>query len=168
MTDPHPNATKLAARFDDALGWAVELHRNQRRKGSNTPYTGHLLGVCSIVLEDGGDEEEAMIFLHVAAIESLALLPPAQTQPSFPSLRGESERKGISLSFRTTRTPGVYLSPISSTTLAPSFPTMRRLGTSYGSASTLDETSSSGTTGRSPRNSAGCDLAGSPRSSTDS
>lgn len=36
--------------FEDGLGYALELHRDQRRKGSELPYLCHLLGVCSLVL----------------------------------------------------------------------------------------------------------------------
>jgi GTP pyrophosphokinase len=60
--------TKLTSRFDDALAYAHQVHREQTRKGSGTPYVGHLLGVASIVLEDGGTEDEAIAaLLHDAA-----------------------------------------------------------------------------------------------------
>ncbi len=49
----------LGARFDAALAYAVDAHRLDVRKVSNVPYVGHLLGVCSLVLENGGDEVEA-------------------------------------------------------------------------------------------------------------
>jgi (p)ppGpp synthase/HD superfamily hydrolase len=43
---------------------ACELHTGQVRKGSEgIPYVGHLLGVASIVIEDGGDEDEAIAAL---------------------------------------------------------------------------------------------------------
>ena len=43
-------------------------HRTQMRKGSGVPYVGHLLGVCSLVIEEGGDEDEAIAaLLHDAA-----------------------------------------------------------------------------------------------------
>ena len=29
-------------RYTDALGWAAELHRGQRRKGKPVPYIAHL------------------------------------------------------------------------------------------------------------------------------
>ena len=58
----------LTRRFDDALHYTHELHRMQTRKGNGTPYVGHLLGVASIVLDDGGDEDEAIAaLLHDAA-----------------------------------------------------------------------------------------------------
>ena len=60
--------TELTARFEQALQYAFELHQRQRRKGSQTPYIAHLLGVCALVLEDGGDEDEAIAaLLHDAA-----------------------------------------------------------------------------------------------------
>src|SRR5918996_6177700 len=43
---------------------ACELHAGQVRKGSRgIPNVGHLLGVTSIVIEDGGDEDEAIAAL---------------------------------------------------------------------------------------------------------
>ena len=58
----------LNPRFDSAMAFALNLHREQRRKGSNVPYAAHLLGVCSIVLDHGGDEDEAIAaLLHDAA-----------------------------------------------------------------------------------------------------
>lgn len=58
----------LGDRFERALIYATRLHREQRRKGSGTPYAAHLLGVASLVLEDGGSEDEAIAaLLHDAA-----------------------------------------------------------------------------------------------------
>ncbi len=58
----------LTSRFDDAFRYAHEVHAAQRRKGSSAPYIGHLMGVSSIVLDDGGDEDEAIgALLHDAA-----------------------------------------------------------------------------------------------------
>ena len=53
----------LSPRFDDALGFAAALHRDQVRKGTAIPYVAHLLAVCSIVLEHGGDEDAAIAAL---------------------------------------------------------------------------------------------------------
>jgi (p)ppGpp synthase/HD superfamily hydrolase len=59
---------KLTNRFDDAMRYAHDVHRTQARKGTGTPYVGHLLGVASIVLDDGGTEDEAIgALLHDAA-----------------------------------------------------------------------------------------------------
>ena len=59
----------LTERFDRALLLASELHRKQKRKTSGAPYVSHLLGVCSLVLEDGGSEEEAIAALLHDAVE---------------------------------------------------------------------------------------------------
>lgn len=59
---------RLTDRFDAAFRYALDAHREQTRKGSSTPYIGHLMGVASIVLEDGGDEDEAIAgLLHDVA-----------------------------------------------------------------------------------------------------
>src|SRR3954470_14077825 len=58
----------LTRRFDDAFAYAHQVHERQVRKGSGVPYLGHLLGVSSIVLDDGGSEDEAIAaLLHDAA-----------------------------------------------------------------------------------------------------
>ena len=60
--------TRLTSRFDDAFRYAHEVHSGQTRKGTAAPYIGHLMGVTSIVLDDGGDEDEAIgALLHDAA-----------------------------------------------------------------------------------------------------
>ena len=56
-------------RFDDALLYAVDVHREQVRKGSSIPYVTHLLGVASIVGESGGSEDEVIAALLHDAIE---------------------------------------------------------------------------------------------------
>ena len=50
-------------RFAEALAYAVDKHSDQRRKGLDTPYVAHLLGVCGLVIEDGGSEDEAIAAL---------------------------------------------------------------------------------------------------------
>jgi (p)ppGpp synthase/HD superfamily hydrolase len=60
--------TTLTERFDEAVRYAREVHAGQTRKGTSTPYIAHLLGVASIVLDDGGNEDEAIAaLLHDAA-----------------------------------------------------------------------------------------------------
>lgn len=59
----------LSDRCRSALEFAFELHRHQSRKGSGIPYVGHLLGVSSLVLECGGDEDLAIAGLLHDAIE---------------------------------------------------------------------------------------------------
>lgn len=59
----------LSQRFDEALLFAAELHRRQRRKGVDVPYLSHLLAVAAIVLEHGGSEEQAIAALLHDAVE---------------------------------------------------------------------------------------------------
>jgi (p)ppGpp synthase/HD superfamily hydrolase len=60
---------KLTTRFHQALQYAAELHAGQVRKVSGEPYVSHLLGVASIALEYGADEDEAIAALLHDAIE---------------------------------------------------------------------------------------------------
>jgi len=59
----------LTGRFGEALRYAAEVHRKQLRKGTAIPYISHLLAVCSLVLEDGGGEDEAIAALLHDAVE---------------------------------------------------------------------------------------------------
>src|SRR4051794_23144726 len=52
--------TLLTPRFDEALTLAARVHRCDPRKGTRIPYLAHLLGVCALILTDGGDEDEAI------------------------------------------------------------------------------------------------------------
>ncbi len=56
-------------RFHDALSYASRLHAAQRRKGGQVPYVAHLLAVTAIVLEHGGNEDEAVAALLHDAVE---------------------------------------------------------------------------------------------------
>lgn len=64
LPDPH-----LGERFLDAFGFALDKHKDQRRKGKPVPYIEHLMGVCSLVLEYGGDEDQAVAALLHDAVE---------------------------------------------------------------------------------------------------
>lgn len=59
----------LSSRFEEALVFAAQLHAQQRRKGTSIPYIAHLLAVASLVLEYGGNEDEAIAALLHDAIE---------------------------------------------------------------------------------------------------
>ena len=50
-------------KFEEALLYAARLHRDQTRKGTDTPYVTHLLAVASIVGESGGTEDEVVAAL---------------------------------------------------------------------------------------------------------
>jgi GTP pyrophosphokinase len=56
-------------RLSAAVEFALQIHATQTRKGAGTPYIGHLLGVASLVLEHGGDEEQAMAGMLHDAVE---------------------------------------------------------------------------------------------------
>jgi (p)ppGpp synthase/HD superfamily hydrolase len=66
MTQPIPAHSE---RYDNALLWAAQLHRGQRRKGKPVPYLSHLIAVSALVWEDGGSENEAIAALLHDAIE---------------------------------------------------------------------------------------------------
>lgn len=58
----------MSPRFHDALAYASTLHAAQARKTTQIPYVAHLLAVASIVMEAGGNEDEAIAaLLHDAA-----------------------------------------------------------------------------------------------------
>ncbi len=59
----------LSSQFEQALIYAANAHAMQVRKGTATPYMAHLLGVCSIALEYGANETEAIAALLHDAVE---------------------------------------------------------------------------------------------------
>ena len=61
--------TPLSERFTRALTFATELHAEQVRKGSEVAYISHLMAVCALVIEHGGDEDEAIAALLHDAVE---------------------------------------------------------------------------------------------------
>ena len=60
-------AVKLGPRFLRAFTFAAEKHAGQTRKASTTPYIAHLMGVVSLTLEFGGDEDLAIAALAARA-----------------------------------------------------------------------------------------------------
>ena len=69
----------LTTRFDHALLFAAQVHRDQDRKKSGIPYLSHLLGVASIVLDYGGDEDMAIAALLHDAVEDHGGRPMLRT-----------------------------------------------------------------------------------------
>ena len=63
------NNSILSNRFQEAMVYAAQLHNGQMRKGTNVPYLAHLLAVTALVLEDGGDEDQAIAALLHDAVE---------------------------------------------------------------------------------------------------
>jgi (p)ppGpp synthase/HD superfamily hydrolase len=67
----HAGEPRYDDRFLEALVVAAKMHDGQRRKGSDVPYASHLLGACSIVLDYGGSQDEAIAALLHDAIEDV-------------------------------------------------------------------------------------------------
>lgn len=66
---PLSEAPPLDHRFDRAFAFAREVHAAQKRKETDIPYISHLMGVASLVIEDGGSEDEAIAALLHDAVE---------------------------------------------------------------------------------------------------
>ena len=56
-------------RFAQALAYAAQVHAGQLRKGTAVPYIAHPLAVSALVLEHGGDEDQAIAALLHDVIE---------------------------------------------------------------------------------------------------
>ncbi len=69
------NAIKLGPRFLRAFLFAAEKHSGQVRKASTTPYIAHLMGVASLTLEFGGDEDMAIAALLHDVVEDCGGAP---------------------------------------------------------------------------------------------
>jgi GTP pyrophosphokinase len=65
----------LGARFLRAFEFAAEKHKYQTRKASTIPYIAHLMGVASVVLESGGDEDLAIAALLHDVVEDCGGTP---------------------------------------------------------------------------------------------
>jgi len=59
----------LTTRFLAAVALAAEVHAGRRRLGTEIPYMAHLLIVTGLVLEDGGDETDAIASMLHDAVE---------------------------------------------------------------------------------------------------
>jgi (p)ppGpp synthase/HD superfamily hydrolase len=66
---------KLGSRFLRAFLFAAEKHKRQTRKASSIPYIAHLMGVTSLVLEAGGDEDLAIAALLHDVVEDCGGIP---------------------------------------------------------------------------------------------
>jgi (p)ppGpp synthase/HD superfamily hydrolase len=66
---------KLGPRFRRAFEFVAEKHAGQTRKGSTIPYIAHLMGVASLVLEAGGDEDLAIAALLHDVVEDCGGMP---------------------------------------------------------------------------------------------
>jgi GTP pyrophosphokinase len=68
-------AKRLGPRFLRAFQFAAEKHAGQARKASTIPYVAHLMGVASLVLEAGGDEDLAIAALLHDVVEDCGGAP---------------------------------------------------------------------------------------------
>ena len=60
---------QLTDRMISAYEYAFKLHKRQLRKSSEIPYIAHLMSVSALVLECGGDEDQAIAGLLHDAVE---------------------------------------------------------------------------------------------------
>lgn len=65
----------LGPRFLRAFQFAAKMHAVQARKASTIPYVAHLMGVASLVLEAGGDEDLAIAALLHDVVEDCGGAP---------------------------------------------------------------------------------------------
>jgi (p)ppGpp synthase/HD superfamily hydrolase len=72
---PSAQRVKLGPRFLRAFQFAAEKHAGQTRKASSIPYLAHLMGVASLVLEAGGDEDLAIAALLHDVVEDCGGAP---------------------------------------------------------------------------------------------
>jgi (p)ppGpp synthase/HD superfamily hydrolase len=68
-------SVKLGPRFLRAFSFAGVKHAGQTRKASTIPYIAHLMGVASLVLEAGGDEDLAIAALLHDVVEDCGGAP---------------------------------------------------------------------------------------------
>ncbi|MEE7559547.1 bifunctional (p)ppGpp synthetase/guanosine-3',5'-bis(diphosphate) 3'-pyrophosphohydrolase, partial [Xanthomonas sp. Kuri4-2] len=61
--------TVLTERYARAVDYARIAHAGQLRKGTAVPYLSHVLGVSTLVLEAGGDEDQAIAGLLHDVVE---------------------------------------------------------------------------------------------------
>jgi (p)ppGpp synthase/HD superfamily hydrolase len=66
---------KLGPRFLRAFEFAAKKHAGQTRKASTIPYIAHLMGVASLVLVAGGDEDLAIAALLHDVVEDCGGVP---------------------------------------------------------------------------------------------
>ncbi|GAA4862944.1 HD domain-containing protein [Luteimonas vadosa] len=75
--------TVLTDRVTRAVDYARIAHAAQVRKGSQIPYLYHLLGVASLVLEFGGNEDQAIAGLLHDAVEDCGAAHEALIRAQF-------------------------------------------------------------------------------------
>lgn len=79
MMPKKSKAPMLSPKFALALQFANEIHSTQARKGLGAPYISHLMAVCALVLEYGGDETQAIAALLHDSAEDCGGQPMLET-----------------------------------------------------------------------------------------
>ena len=54
---------RTSSRLAEAFAYAEEIHRGQARRKTEAPTLSHLMAVASLVMENGGDEDQAIAAL---------------------------------------------------------------------------------------------------------
>lgn len=75
--------TVLSERFTQAVDYARVAHAKQTRKGGRIPYLYHLLGVASIALQYGGNEDQCIAALLHDAVEDCGAEHEARIRKQF-------------------------------------------------------------------------------------
>lgn len=75
--------TQLTERYTRAVDYARTAHAAHYRKGTAIPYLYHLLGVSSMVLEYGGDEDQAIAGLLHDVLEDCGHEHDARIEAAF-------------------------------------------------------------------------------------
>lgn len=69
--------------FAEAVRFALEAHAGQTRKGTRIPYVSHLLQVAGLVLEHGGDGEQAVAAVLHDVVEDCEQVGVAEVRARF-------------------------------------------------------------------------------------
>ena len=77
------------------MSFAIEVHGDQKRKGTDVTYASHLLAVAAIVLEFGGDEDQAIAGLLHDTMEELHRTARSWPGPSGSALDRASKRSAL-------------------------------------------------------------------------
>ncbi|MBN6149370.1 HD domain-containing protein [Xanthomonas sp. AmX2] len=75
--------TALTERYARAVEYARIAHAGQVRKGTAVPYLSHVLGVSTLVLEAGGDEDQAIAALLHDVVEDCGAAHEAAIRAQF-------------------------------------------------------------------------------------
>lgn len=75
--------TTLTRRFSEAVDYARIAHAGQVRKGTDISYIHHLLGVASLVIEFGGNEDQAIAGLLHDTLEDCGAAHEAMIRAQF-------------------------------------------------------------------------------------